>query len=69
MMLVGFYLPVRLESGSFIISHKIISVDVISTTNGRYTIMQSISEDDILSYIAKFPNDIDPTLKFVNKKR
>lgn len=35
----------------------------------RYTIMQSISEDDILSYIAKFPNDIDPTLKFVNKKR
>ena len=35
----------------------------------RYTIMQSISEDDILSYIAKFPNDIDLTLKFVNKKR
>ena len=35
MMLVVFYLPVRLESGSFIISHKIISVDVISTTNGK----------------------------------
>ena len=34
-MLVGFCLPVRLESGSFIISHKIISVDVIATTNGK----------------------------------